>query len=145
MHDREVKRILTVNSPVTASKPTWMVCSKSEGRDISGRSFSFFLFAAGGEQKLMPLPRVILLHSKLGKLGASGARWEREGDLRREMLTLVSPGEDGAQADFLVLLFGSHWKRFGGVIQQGRVSGTTIHSQGGGRWFLFNINTIRHL
>lgn len=36
---------LTVNSPVTASKPTWIVCSKSEGRDISGRSFSFFLFA----------------------------------------------------------------------------------------------------
>jgi len=30
---------LTVNSPVTASKPTWMVCSKSDGREISGRSF----------------------------------------------------------------------------------------------------------
>lgn len=29
---------LTVNSPVTASNPTWMVCSKSEGREISGRS-----------------------------------------------------------------------------------------------------------
>lgn len=34
---------LTVNSPVTASKPTWMVCSKSDGREISGRSF--FLLA----------------------------------------------------------------------------------------------------
>lgn len=32
-----------MNSPVTASKPTWMVCSKSEGREISGRSF--FLLA----------------------------------------------------------------------------------------------------
>lgn len=46
-----MKVILTVNSPVTASKPTWMVCSKSEGRDISGRSFSFFLFAAEGRGK----------------------------------------------------------------------------------------------
>lgn len=36
---------LTVNSPVTASKPTCMVCSKSEGGEISGRSLSrsFFL------------------------------------------------------------------------------------------------------
>ena len=36
---------LTVNSPVTASKPTWMVCSKSEGEEISGLSLSrsFFL------------------------------------------------------------------------------------------------------
>lgn len=42
---KNASEILTVNSPVTASKPTWMVCSKSEGRDISGRSFSFFLFA----------------------------------------------------------------------------------------------------
>lgn len=43
----ELKKIflltLTVNSPVTASKPTWMVCSKSDGREISGRSF--FLLA----------------------------------------------------------------------------------------------------
>lgn len=37
--------LLTVNSPVTASNPTWIVCSKSEGREISGRSFSFFLLA----------------------------------------------------------------------------------------------------
>lgn len=51
MPDHRVKAILTVNSPVTASKPTWMVCSKSEGRDISGRSFSFFLFAKGDWQK----------------------------------------------------------------------------------------------
>lgn len=36
---------LTVNSPVTASNPTWIVCSKSDGREISGRSFSFFLLA----------------------------------------------------------------------------------------------------
>lgn len=43
----------TVNSPVTASKPTWMVCSKSEGREISGRSFSFFLFAVQGEMKAL--------------------------------------------------------------------------------------------
>lgn len=28
-----------------------MVCSKSEGRDISGRSFSFFLFATGDREK----------------------------------------------------------------------------------------------
>lgn len=47
------KEILTVNSPVTASKPTWMVCSKSEGRDISGRSFSFFLFAARDKGKFV--------------------------------------------------------------------------------------------
>lgn len=39
------RRELTVNSPVTASKPTCMVCSKSEGGEISGRSLSrsFFL------------------------------------------------------------------------------------------------------
>lgn len=42
---------LTVNSPVTASKPTWIVCSKSEGRDISGRSFSFFLLAVEQRNK----------------------------------------------------------------------------------------------
>lgn len=42
-----IQRLLTVNSPVTASNPTWMVCSKSEGREISGRSFSFFLLARG--------------------------------------------------------------------------------------------------
>lgn len=51
MPDSQAKEILTVNSPVTASKPTWMVCSKSEGRDISGRSFSFFLFATGDREK----------------------------------------------------------------------------------------------
>lgn len=42
---------LTVNSPVTASNPTWIVCSKSEGREISGRSFSFFLLARGDNNK----------------------------------------------------------------------------------------------
>lgn len=30
-----------------------MVCSKSEGRDISGRSFSFFLFAARDKGKMI--------------------------------------------------------------------------------------------
>lgn len=35
---------LTVNSPVTASKPTCMVCSKSEGGEISGRSLSRSFF-----------------------------------------------------------------------------------------------------
>jgi len=41
--------VLTVNSPVTESKPTWMVCSKSEGEEISGLSLSrsFFLPPAG--------------------------------------------------------------------------------------------------
>lgn len=35
---------LTVNSPVTASKPTCMVCSKSEGGEISGLSLSLSFF-----------------------------------------------------------------------------------------------------
>lgn len=35
---------LTVNSPVTASKPTWMVCSKSDGDEISGLSLSLSFF-----------------------------------------------------------------------------------------------------
>lgn len=41
----------TVNSPVTASNPTWMVCSKSDGEEISGRSLSrsFFLPPAGSK------------------------------------------------------------------------------------------------
>lgn len=43
---------LTVNSPVTASNPTWIVCSKSEGREISGRSFSFFLLARGDNRNI---------------------------------------------------------------------------------------------
>lgn len=42
----------TVNSPVTASKPTWMVCSKSEGDEISGLSLSrSFFFPASGKNK----------------------------------------------------------------------------------------------
>lgn len=47
--------MLTVNSPVTASKPTWMVCSKSEGEEISGLSLSrsFFLPAVGKGQGSM--------------------------------------------------------------------------------------------
>lgn len=38
-----------MNSPVTASKPTWIVCSKSEGEEISGLSLSrsFFLPPVG--------------------------------------------------------------------------------------------------
>lgn len=42
----------TVNSPVTASNPTWMVCSKSEGEEISGLSLSrsFFRPPAGKGQ-----------------------------------------------------------------------------------------------
>lgn len=45
-------QIRTVNSPVTASNPTWMVCSKSEGEEISGLSLSrsFFLPPAGKGQ-----------------------------------------------------------------------------------------------
>ena len=41
-----------MNSPVTASKPTWMVCSKSDGEEISGLSLSrsFFLPPAGKSQ-----------------------------------------------------------------------------------------------
>lgn len=35
---------LTVNSPVCGSKPTWTVCSKFDGGDMIGRSFSFFVF-----------------------------------------------------------------------------------------------------
>lgn len=41
---------------------------------------------------------------------------EPEGDTWTKILTLVSPGEDGAQADLLVFLFGSHWKWFRCVI-----------------------------
>lgn len=44
-----------MNSPVTASKPTWMVCSKSEGEEISGRSLSrsFFLPPAGERSRVI--------------------------------------------------------------------------------------------
>lgn len=41
---------------------------------------------------------------------------DRKGDVGK-ILTLVSPRENGAQADFLVFLLRSHWKWFGGVIQ----------------------------
>lgn len=77
-----------------------------------------------------------------GSVCPPGSVWRVK---RRRVLTFVSPREDRAQADLLVLLFGSHWEWFGGVIQQRRVSGTTVHSQGGGWWFLFNIDTIGHL
>ena len=36
---------LTLNSPGTASKPVWIMCSKSERREISGHSF-FCLFSS---------------------------------------------------------------------------------------------------
>lgn len=109
--DCQVNGTLTVNSPVTASKPTWMVCSKSEGRDISGRSFSFFLFATAEEQKQITQIKQIFMQSKLVNYSLS-----RKGDVWREMLTLVSTRKDGAQTDFLVFLFRSHWKWFRGVI-----------------------------
>lgn len=40
-HRKSFKIQLTVNSPVTGSKPTWMVCSNWVGYDISG----FFLLS----------------------------------------------------------------------------------------------------
>lgn len=47
----EIEKVpsLTVNSPVTESKPTCIVCSKSEGLEISGRSLSLSFFLPSTE------------------------------------------------------------------------------------------------
>lgn len=52
LHRRKVRKYfsLTVNSPVTESKPTCMVCSKSEGLEISGRSLSLSFFLPSTER-----------------------------------------------------------------------------------------------
>ena len=74
----KIRSLLTVNSPVTASNPTWIVCSKSEGREISGRSFSFFLLAKGKMLTCIYLGYSFVIHKLYNLVHENSYKGERQ-------------------------------------------------------------------
>lgn len=121
-----------MNSPVTASNPTWMVCSKSEGEEISGRCLSIFLPAGQRSRVVSTLqpPRRATPRVKLQPPASTFLRGEHGLDL----------------VPFLLLRHGRQRPR--AVIGRLRVLGSSslaAHPDRGGGGLVLTHSAVTHL
>lgn len=142
--EREKKSVsankLTVNSPVTASKPTCMVCSKSEGGEISGRSLSRSFFRP--PERNQTLIRITQLHKNDFKVNTVP---------RRTLpLTFFSPREDWDDLITRFSLLGHRRQRFRAVVGWQRVFARASAEDGAahpdrrGWGFILRVSVITH-
>ena len=145
---------LTVNSPVTASKPTWMVCSKSEGGEISGRSLSlsfflppeifcafiYFVQAVKVNPSFHQMFFACVLRGTLA----------HEGHVFLTRLTFLSTGKDWDDLIARFLLLGNRGERFGAVVAWERVFAGACAENGAAHsdwrcWgFVFWVTVVTH-
>lgn len=130
---------LTVNSPVTASNPTCMVCSKSDGGEISGRSLSLSFFLPP-ESKHILIDNNTKITSKLHIFF-----W-----CQMFCLTFFSPREDWEDLVARCLLLRYRRQRFRAVVgwkwvfARATTEDCAAHSDWRGRGFILRVTVITH-
>lgn len=143
---------LTVNSPVTASKPTCMVCSKSEGGEISGRSLSRSFFLPPKKKKKKGCWCYERINSSY-----TGQHWATVNHRYQKGLETCCPltffGSRKDWDDFVprFSFLGHRRQRFGAVVgREGVFAGTgaedgAAHADRRGGGFILRVAVIAHL